>query len=115
MEKGQALFVKEKMAYGYGDAASNMTWGMTSSYLMYYYTDIYSSPLVVRVVDAFCDPAIGYIVDRIGGLIRSHSLWYNGFSKLSGPALWGSCVDWSSLYRAWCHLLLHQHILWSSQ
>ncbi|GAB32072.1 sugar transporter [Acetobacter pasteurianus subsp. pasteurianus LMG 1262 = NBRC 106471] len=25
--------------------------------------------LVARVVDAFCDPAIGYVVDRIGGLI----------------------------------------------
>ncbi len=77
MEKGQALSVKEKMAYGCGDAASNMMWGMTSSYLMYYYTDIYGLPLVAvswillvaRVVDAFCDPAIGYVVDRIGGLI----------------------------------------------
>ena len=39
MEKGQALSVKEKMAYGCGDAASNMMWGMTSSYLMYYYID----------------------------------------------------------------------------
>ena len=42
MEKGQALSVKEKIAYGCGDAASNMMWGMTSSYLMYYYTDIYA-------------------------------------------------------------------------
>ncbi|GBQ43090.1 sugar transporter [Komagataeibacter europaeus LMG 18890] len=65
------------MAYGCGDAASNMMWGMTSSYLMYYYTDIYGLPLVAvswillvaRVVDAFCDPAIGYGVDRIGGLV----------------------------------------------
>ncbi|WP_019092259.1 MFS transporter [Komagataeibacter europaeus] len=77
MGNGQALSVKEKMAYGCGDAASNMMWGMTSSYLMYYYTDIYGLPLVAvswillvaRVVDAFCDPAIGYGVDRIGGLV----------------------------------------------
>ncbi|ASC06940.1 Inner membrane symporter [Acetobacter pasteurianus subsp. pasteurianus] len=77
MGKGQALSVKEKIAYGCGDAASNMMWGMTSSYLMYYYTDIYGVPLVAvswillvaRVVDAFCDPAIGYVVDRIGGEI----------------------------------------------
>ncbi|BAU38480.1 xylose-proton symporter [Acetobacter pasteurianus NBRC 101655] len=77
MGKGQALSVKEKIAYGCGDAASNMMWGMTSSYLMYYYTDIYGLPLVAvswillvaRVVDAFCDPAIGYVVDRIGGEI----------------------------------------------
>ena len=77
MENRQALSIKEKMAYGCGDAASNMMWGMTSSYLMYYYTDIYGLPLiavswillVARVVDAFCDPVIGYVVDRLGGLI----------------------------------------------
>lgn len=77
MENRQALSMKEKMAYGCGDAASNMMWGMTSSYLMYYYTDIYGLPLisvswillVARVVDAFCDPVIGYVVDRLGGLI----------------------------------------------
>ncbi|QHC36144.1 MFS transporter [Komagataeibacter xylinus] len=77
MENRQALSLKEKTAYGCGDAASNMMWGMTSSYLMYYYTDIYGLPLpavswillVARVVDAFCDPAIGYFVDRMGGLI----------------------------------------------
>ncbi|GCE83489.1 MFS transporter [Komagataeibacter diospyri] len=77
MKSIQILPLKEKMAYGCGDVASNMMWGMTSSYLMYYYTDIYGLPLVAvswillvaRVVDAFCDPAIGYIVDRVGGLI----------------------------------------------
>ncbi|GBR04720.1 hypothetical protein AOE01nite_20630 [Acetobacter oeni] len=53
-----------------------MMQGMTSSCLMYYYTDIYGLPLVAvswilliaRVVDAFCDPATGYVVDRMGGL-----------------------------------------------
>ena len=77
MEDRQTLPLKEKVAYGCGDVASNMMWGMTSSYLMYYYTDIYGLPLVAvswillvaRVVDAFCDPAIGYVVDRMGGLI----------------------------------------------
>ena len=77
MESRQILSLKEKMAYGCGDTASNMMWGMTSSYLMYYYTDIYGLPLVAvswillvaRVVDAFCDPAIGYVVDRVGGLV----------------------------------------------
>ncbi|MCE2563725.1 MFS transporter [Komagataeibacter sp. FNDCF1] len=77
MADRQALPLKERMAYGCGDVASNMMWGMTSSYLMYYYTDIYGLPLaavswillVARVVDAFCDPAIGYAVDRLGGRI----------------------------------------------
>ncbi|GBQ57947.1 MFS transporter [Komagataeibacter swingsii] len=67
----------EKVAYGCGDLSSNLMWGMTSSYLMYYYTDIYGLPvgavgwilLVARVFDAFCDPAIGYVIDRQGGQI----------------------------------------------
>ena len=77
MEEKTGLSLKEKVAYGCGDVSSNMMWGMTSSYLMYYYTDIYGLPLVAvswillvaRVVDAFCDPAIGYVVDRMGGVI----------------------------------------------
>ncbi|NHN90493.1 MFS transporter [Acetobacter sicerae] len=77
MQPQQALSLKEKAAYGCGDVSSNMMWGMTSSYLMYYYTDIYGLPLVAvswillvaRIVDAFCDPAIGYFVDRMGGRI----------------------------------------------
>ncbi|WP_130732508.1 MFS transporter [Komagataeibacter xylinus] len=79
--------LREKVAYGCGDLASNLMWGMTSSYLMYYYTDIYGLPvaavgwilLVARVFDALCDPAIGYVIDRQGGrivprLIRSLAL-----------------------------------------
>lgn len=76
--------LREKVAYGCGDLSSNLMWGMTSSYLMFYYTDIYGLPVVAvgwillaaRIFDAFCDPAIGYIIDRRGGhivprLIRS--------------------------------------------
>ena len=67
----------EKVAYGCGDLSSNLMWGMTSSYLMFYYTDIYGLPvaavgwilLVARVFDAFCDPTIGYVIDRQGGLV----------------------------------------------
>ncbi|WEQ52465.1 MFS transporter [Komagataeibacter oboediens] len=79
--------LREKVAYGCGDLSSNLMWGMTSSYLMFYYTDIYGLPvvavgwilLVARVFDAFCDPAIGYVIDRQGGqivprLIRSLAL-----------------------------------------
>ncbi|GAN87767.1 MFS transporter [Komagataeibacter intermedius] len=79
--------LREKVAYGCGDLSSNLMWGMTSSYLMFYYTDIYGLSvvavgwilLVARVFDAFCDPAIGYVIDRQGGqivprLIRSLAL-----------------------------------------
>ena len=67
---------REKLAYGCGDLSSNLMWGLTSAYLMFYYTDIYGIPaasvawilLFARVFDAFCDPAIGWVVDRKGGL-----------------------------------------------
>lgn len=69
--------IKEKLAYGCGDLSSNLLWGLTSTYLMYYYTDIYRLPvtavawilLIARVFDAFCDPLIGIFMDRKGGLI----------------------------------------------
>ena len=65
----------EKLAYGAGDLASNLMWGMTLSYLMYYYTDIYLLPaaavawilLIPRTLDAILDPLCGYIIDRTSG------------------------------------------------
>lgn len=70
-----ALTVGQKLAYGCGDLASNLVWGLLVSFLMYYYTDIYVIPaaavawllLVPRVFDAVLDPLIGYLVDRSGG------------------------------------------------
>lgn len=69
------LGFSEKVAYGAGDLSSNLMWGMTLSYLMYYYTDIYRLPaasvawllLVPRALDAFFDPLCGYIIDRTSG------------------------------------------------
>lgn len=60
------------MGYGLGDAANNFVWGMTSVYLMFFYTDVYGiSPaavaslfLVARFLDAIFDPIIGMIVDK---------------------------------------------------
>ncbi|MGR4866295.1 MFS transporter [Caulobacter sp. LARHSG274] len=71
----ERLSLAEKLGYGCGDLSSNLTWGMTMSYLMYYYTDIYLIPaaavawllLVPRLFDAFCDPLFGYIIDRTSG------------------------------------------------
>jgi len=69
------LGLVEKLAYGGGDLSSNLMWGMTLSYLMYYYTDIYLLPvasvawilLIPRTLDAFLDPLCGYIIDRTSG------------------------------------------------
>jgi len=69
------LGIAEKLAYGAGDLSSNLMWGMTLSYLMYYYTDIYLLPaaavawilLIPRTLDAILDPLCGYIIDRTAG------------------------------------------------
>jgi len=71
----EPLSLSQKAGYGCGDLSSNLVWGMTLSFLMYYYTDIYLIPvavaawilLVPRVVDAFTDPLFGYLIDRSGG------------------------------------------------
>lgn len=69
------LATRQKLAYGAGDLASNLVWGLLVSFLMYYYTDIYGIPasvaawllLMPRVLDAVCDPMFGYLVDRSAG------------------------------------------------
>lgn len=69
------LSTRQKLAYGSGDLASNLVWGLLVSFLMYYYTDIYGIPaaaaawllLVPRALDAVCDPLFGYLVDRSAG------------------------------------------------
>lgn len=37
---GKKLGLKEKMAYGCGDAASNIIWASAGTFLMFYYTDV---------------------------------------------------------------------------
>ena len=39
--KLEKLTLKEKISYGYGDLASNFVWGMATSYLLFFYTDIF--------------------------------------------------------------------------
>lgn len=66
------LSLKEKISYGYGDAASNFVWGMVNSYLLFFYTDVFGITaaaagtlfLVTRIFDAVNDPLMGIIVDR---------------------------------------------------
>jgi len=39
----QKLRLREKIGYGFGDAASSMFWKLFSMYLMFFYTDIYGN------------------------------------------------------------------------
>jgi|SRR5690625_1059557 len=66
------LSLKEKMSYGYGEMASAFVWGMVTSYLLYFYTDVYGISasaagtlfLITRLWDAANDPIMGVVVDR---------------------------------------------------
>ena len=63
---------KEKLGYGFGDAASSMFWKLFGSYLMIFYTDVFGLEaamvgtmfLITRVWDSFFDPIVGVVADR---------------------------------------------------
>ncbi|MDR0421517.1 MAG: MFS transporter [Proteiniphilum sp.] len=67
------ITLREKLGYGFGDAASSMFWKLFSMYLMFFYTDIFGMEaavvgtmfLITRVWDSFLDPVAGILADRI--------------------------------------------------
>ena len=69
--------VKEKIAYGLGDTASNIIFQTVMMFLMLYYTDVVGlSPavvgtmfLAVRIFDAVTDPLMGNLADK------THTRW----------------------------------------
>lgn len=80
------LKLKEKIGYGFGDAASSMFWKLFSMYLMFFYTDIFGISavvvgtmfLVTRIWDAAFDPFVGILADRTEtkwGKFRPYLLW----------------------------------------
>lgn len=66
------LKFREKLGYGFGDAASSMYWKIFSMYLLFFYTDVFGISaaavgtmfLITRVWDALNDPLMGIISDR---------------------------------------------------
>lgn len=77
---------KEKVAYGFGDTASNLIFQTVMLFLAFFYTDIFGiSPaavgtmfLVVRLFDAVTDPLMGYLADNTRtryGQFRPYLLW----------------------------------------
>jgi glycoside/pentoside/hexuronide:cation symporter, GPH family len=82
----QKLSLKEKIGYGFGDAASSMFWKLFGMYIMFFYTDIFGISaavvgtmfLVTRVGDAAFDPFVGILGDRTNtrwGKFRPYLLW----------------------------------------
>jgi len=80
------ISIKEKIAYGLGDTASNIIFQTVMMFLLLFYTDVVGlSPavvgtmfLLVRVFDAITDPLMGSIADRTKtkwGQFRPYLLW----------------------------------------
>jgi len=80
------LTMREKIGYGFGDAASSMFWKLFGMYLIFFYTDIFGIPaavvgtmlLITRIGDAAFDPFVGILGDRTNtrwGKFRPYLLW----------------------------------------
>lgn len=82
----EKLSLKEKIGYGFGDAASSMFWKLFGMYLLFFYTDVFGITaaaaglmmLITRMGDAVIDPLIGIMGDRTNtrwGKFRPYLLW----------------------------------------
>jgi GPH family glycoside/pentoside/hexuronide:cation symporter len=80
------ISIREKIAYGFGDTASNIIFQTVMMFLLLFYTDVMGlSPavvgtmfLVVRLIDAVTDPIMGNIADNTKtkwGQFRPYLLW----------------------------------------
>ncbi|NMH65724.1 glycoside-pentoside-hexuronide (GPH):cation symporter [Shewanella salipaludis] len=81
------ISIREKIAYGLGDTASNIVFQTVMLFLTFFYTDIFGiSPafvgtmfLAVRLIDAVTDPLMGALADRTRtrwGKFRPYLLWF---------------------------------------
>ncbi len=81
------LGLGERFSYSFGDFAGNALFGITGSFLLYFYTNIYGiTPaevallmLVARIIDSAADPVIGYLIDRqtlFDGRVRPFLKWF---------------------------------------
>lgn len=86
MASPDRLSLKEKIAYGLGDTASNFFYQFFNLFIVFYYTDIFglsamavgTMTLSLRVFDALVDPAMGIVADHTNtrwGKFRPFLLW----------------------------------------
>jgi sugar (glycoside-pentoside-hexuronide) transporter len=69
--KGNLSFLT-KLSYGFGEFSASVVWSLASSYLLFFYTDVFGIAggaaavilLVARVWDCFVDPILGLIMER---------------------------------------------------
>jgi glycoside/pentoside/hexuronide:cation symporter, GPH family len=83
----QKIGLKEKIGYGFGDAASSMFWKIFGMYSLFFYTDVFGITaaaagtmfLVARLWDSFFDVFVGILSDRTKsrwGKYRPYLLWF---------------------------------------
>ena len=81
------ISLKEKIGYGFGDAASSMFWKIFGMYSLFFYTDVFGITaaaagtmfLVARLWDSFFDVFVGIISDRTKsryGKYRPYLFWF---------------------------------------
>lgn len=81
------ITLKEKIGYGFGDAASSMFWKIFGMYSLFFYTDVFGITaaaagtmfLVARLWDSFFDLFVGIVSDRTRtrwGKYRPYLLWF---------------------------------------
>jgi len=81
------ISLKEKIGYGFGDAASSMFWKIFGMYSLFFYTDVFGITaaaagtmfLIARLWDSFFDVFVGIISDRTKsrwGKYRPFLLWF---------------------------------------
>lgn len=82
----EKISLGEKLAYGCGDAASNVVWSSVAAFMVYFFTDIAGLAagiagiilLSARILDGFVDILVGILVDRTKtrfGKARPWILW----------------------------------------
>jgi glycoside/pentoside/hexuronide:cation symporter, GPH family len=83
----EKITLREKIAYGFGDAASSMFWKIFGMYSLFFYTDVLGITaaaagtmfLIARLWDSFFDVFVGIISDRTKsryGKYRPYLLWF---------------------------------------
>ncbi|WP_459481515.1 glycoside-pentoside-hexuronide (GPH):cation symporter [Clostridium saccharoperbutylacetonicum] len=92
----EKITLKEKMGYATGDLACNFIYQTVSSFLLFFYTDVFGISavaagfmfLIVRMIDAVMDPLIGTMVDKTNtkyGRFRPYLLY--GAFPFAGVAI----------------------------
>jgi GPH family glycoside/pentoside/hexuronide:cation symporter len=83
----EKIKLREKIGYGFGDAASSMFWKIFGMYSLFFYTDVFGITaaaagtmfLVARLWDSFFDVFVGIMSDRTKsryGKYRPYLLWF---------------------------------------